>query len=82
MKTCPVCNSIAFDDATMCFGCLHEFGKDLEPAPPGFSQADPGRLLFLPAAPQPPEFLIRLTPAQDPSGAISWACSVDLAPNP
>ena len=25
MKTCPVCKAIAFDDALVCYGCLHRF---------------------------------------------------------
>ena len=28
MKTCPVCAAKAFDDADVCFGCLHRFEKD------------------------------------------------------
>ena len=28
MKTCPVCNALAFDDASMCYGCLHTFDED------------------------------------------------------
>ncbi|OUO92123.1 hypothetical protein B5F40_01985 [Gordonibacter sp. An230] len=26
MKVCPVCHARAFDDAEVCFGCLHRFG--------------------------------------------------------
>ena len=25
MKTCPVCCAVAFDDASVCYGCLHRF---------------------------------------------------------
>lgn len=25
MKTCPVCKAQAFDDAEVCYGCLHKF---------------------------------------------------------
>ena len=28
MKTCPVCKAIAFDDALVCYGCLHRFEED------------------------------------------------------
>lgn len=28
MKTCPVCGSGAFDDAEVCYGCLHRYGSD------------------------------------------------------
>lgn len=34
MKTCPVCNERSFDDAEVCYGCLHRFGEgDRAPAP-------------------------------------------------
>ena len=39
MKKCPICNSLAFDDAAMCFGCLHPFGGN--GAPPSPSSDDP-----------------------------------------
>lgn len=32
MKTCPTCGARAFDDAEVCFGCLHRYGD--EPARP------------------------------------------------
>lgn len=28
MKTCPVCKSGAFDDAKVCYGCLHQFTEE------------------------------------------------------
>lgn len=31
MKTCPVCHARAFDDAQMCFGCLHRFDESPQP---------------------------------------------------
>ena len=27
MKTCPTCGARAFDDAEVCFGCLHRYGE-------------------------------------------------------
>ena len=27
MKTCPVCRAGAFDDAEVCYGCLHRFSQ-------------------------------------------------------
>lgn len=27
MKTCPVCGARAFDDAAVCYGCLHRFAE-------------------------------------------------------
>ncbi len=26
MKECPICKAVAFDDAQVCYGCLHRFG--------------------------------------------------------
>ena len=26
MKSCPVCGAVTFDDAEVCYGCLHRFG--------------------------------------------------------
>lgn len=28
MKACPVCGARAFDDAEVCYGCLHQFGSE------------------------------------------------------
>ena len=28
MKTCPTCGARAFDDAEVCFGCLHRYGEE------------------------------------------------------
>lgn len=28
MKTCPTCGARAFDDAEVCFGCLHRYGDE------------------------------------------------------
>lgn len=28
MKTCPICHARAFDDAEVCYGCLHRFADD------------------------------------------------------
>lgn len=71
MKTCPICHAATFDDAETCFGCLHRFEEEEPPAAP-MPANPPGNL--------PPAFLIRLAPTEEPSGAISWTCSVDLAP--
>lgn len=30
MKTCPVCQAKAFDDAEVCYGCLHRFESERE----------------------------------------------------
>ena len=33
MKTCPVCRATSFDDAQICFGCMHSFEGDTEVIP-------------------------------------------------
>lgn len=30
MKKCPVCGAIAFDDASLCYACLHSYERDGE----------------------------------------------------
>lgn len=30
MKTCPVCQSSAFDDAKVCYGCMYRFDDEVE----------------------------------------------------
>lgn len=37
MKTCPVCQAKAFDDAEVCYGCMHRYeGGEVEPIGPPF----------------------------------------------
>lgn len=33
MKTCPVCQARSFDDAEVCYGCLHRFSETEAPDP-------------------------------------------------
>ncbi len=28
-KECPICHAVCFDDMDVCFGCLHEFSRDV-----------------------------------------------------
>lgn len=79
MKTCPVCQAKAFDDALVCYGCLHRY-DDLDPTP---GVDDNGAETVVPMAidahvPQPPQFSIKMTPLQDAAGAITWNCAVDV----
>ena len=78
MKTCPVCEALAFDDAPICYGCLHRFGEEdarSEAAPigsaPSVEAAESGADL--------PVFSIRFTPEPVKSGGVTWKCSVELA---
>ena len=73
MKTCPICRSVAFDDAVTCFGCLHRFSEEDEGT--ASRVAVPGVVTD-----GPPSFLIRIKPERERSGLTSWTCSVDLVP--
>ena len=66
MKTCPVCHATAFDDAEICYGCMHRFSDD-DPAP------EPPTPIAT-----PPEFRIRFTPTREQSGTLTWTCAVEV----
>ena len=64
MKTCPICGARAFDDADVCYGCLHRFGEEV-------------RRVGLHAAVQDlPAFLIRLSAERMTGGRVEWKCEV------
>lgn len=75
MKQCPICQSLAFDDAARCYGCLHEFADD--PGAPGLASAP---VQALAADGTLPAFVIQVKPERERSGLVSWTCTVDLAP--
>ena len=68
MKTCPVCQAKAFDDATICYGCLHRF-EDEEIVNVSTRVKE---------IPSQPEFLIRFVPVMEPTGATTWSCKVEV----
>ena len=78
MKTCPVCHAVAFDDAAICFGCLHRYDEDSEASAPTMPLAP-----VEPAGPaghaasSAPSFLVRFTPLLEPSGSLAWSCTVE-----
>lgn len=63
MKTCPVCQAVAFDDAETCFGCMHRFEEDDA----------------VPKINTPPVFSIRFTPELGKAGSVKWNCAVEMA---
>lgn len=71
MKQCPICHSLAFDDATTCYGCLHEFASD---------ESAPAPIREPAGCEAPPSFLIQIKPERERSGLTSWTCTVDLVP--
>ena len=68
MKTCPVCHAVAFDDAELCYGCLHRFAKDDEPCQASKENEN-----------TPPAFSIRFTPEAGIAGGVVWNCAVEMA---
>lgn len=70
MKTCPICQAVAFDDARTCFGCLHEFAEGEGVAVPSVVIDADDRV--------PPAFLIKIRPERERSGLVTWSCTVDL----
>ena len=84
MKTCPICNSVAFDDAAICFGCMYHYDKQESEVPSEGAEAAkhvmlPGGALHARHGSVPPAFLIKMIPVFESSGAIAWSCSVDVA---
>ena len=67
MKTCPVCNARAFDDAEVCYGCMYRFGE--EPEAVGNAPT--------PSPQEPPEFRIRFIPLQEQPGIFTWKCAIE-----
>ena len=63
MKTCPTCGARAFDDAEVCFGCLHRYGEEpvrpnvampTMPSSPGTGHCPTLRPKAAPAEPKAP----------------------------
>ena len=71
MKTCPVCNAVAFDDQATCYGCLHDFEKGSSPGETS-TASDPA-----PNLPGAASFLLSLAPHPEASGSFSWTCTVE-----
>ena len=68
MTTCPVCNSRAFDDAKICFGCLHPFGDDDAAE---IEQENKNR-----AGENLTRFVVSFMPVVE-DGQTAWSCSVE-----
>ena len=68
MKSCPICGARAFDDAAVCYGCLHRFADEEAPVEDG-----------MPAAMEAscPAFLIRLRAMLSEDGECQWVCEVE-----
>ena len=82
MKTCPICQAVAFDDARICFGCMHRYD---DPDDCDASQESPTSLETEGGTPPdempefPPAFYIKLVPTRRGLDGVSWRCSVGIA---
>ena len=74
MKTCPVCNAIAFDDQATCYGCLHSFERDLPQAEAAKTTDSVSSL------PDAASFILSFAPHPQASGSFSWTCTVEPVP--
>lgn len=83
MKTCPTCGARAFDDAEVCFGCLHRYGDeptrppDAAPTPVPMAMAAGGRCPAsrpeaMPSIPSKPR------PAAPPRDGAGWTVRFEL----
>ena len=79
MKTCPICGARAFDDAEVCFGCLHRYGE--EPAEPRPKVAAPGVVpAAMPASVAKPPSAMQAVPGRRCPAMRPEGLGGDLAP--
>lgn len=77
MKTCPICGARAFDDAEVCYGCLHRYeGADMGEPGPVAPVAPPGPAT--PAASPGPAAPVASPHASAPSGDAGWVVRFEL----
>ena len=85
MKTCPICLSGAFDDALVCYGCLHRFeeGENIV-IPRGAAEAEESagaiRIPFNSGAGSlggAPALIISVQAVQGGQGGVEWRCDMD-----
>ena len=84
MKTCPICHAVAFDDAAICYGCLHRFADNEEhrciegdDSLFAIDSKPEERTIPTVANADMPSFSIRFTPLREPSGVVAWSCSIE-----
>ena len=71
MKTCPICGAGAFDDAKVCYGCLHRFSD-------GDTGIGTRPVVATKAA--PPALVISVQAVQKEDGGVEWRYDVDNRP--
>lgn len=80
MKTCPICGARAFDDAEVCYGCLHRYeGADMGAPGPAVLTAPPEPAApAVPAASPGPAVPVASPCASAPSGDAGWVVRFEL----
>ena len=76
MKTCPTCGARAFDDAEVCFGCLHRYGE--EPVRPNVAMPT---MLSSPGTGHCPTLRPKAAPAEPkapPRDGAGWTVRFEL----
>lgn len=68
MKICPVCSARSFDDAELCFGCLHPFGPQDEPGFQVQAKASSENL---------PSFFVHVWADRGDDDALVWHCRAE-----
>ena len=77
MKSCPICGARAFDDAAVCYGCLHRFADEEAPVEDGMPAAIEASCPVERNACDSPAFLIRLRAMLSEDGECQWVCEVE-----
>lgn len=78
MKECPICGARAFDDAEVCYGCLHHYGDEGGGDAPSEEQAILQAISNGADNDTPPAFTIKFTPSADESGGVKWTCAIEM----
>ena len=68
MKTCPICHAVAFDDAAICYGCMHPF-DEVRQSRPAHEKKNRDEV-------SPSRFVVSFTPALE-NGRTVWGCTVE-----
>lgn len=76
MKTCPICQSIAFDDALTCYGCLYDFSKDVAGEANHIEQRHDEAVDTANVMASSISFMVTLTPEGRDLDNLLWRCEV------
>ena len=85
MKMCPICHAGAFDDASICYGCLHRFEEGegvVAPAKSGDAQSREGAIMVPRGGAtanlgNAPALIISVQAVQGAQGGVEWRYDMD-----